>query len=147
MALPPKRQGRSHGKSRFSELARREGRPVRERRQLSKQEEIDIADAQDEAETEAIRARTDICDLEKRALLADKLVPRLTMTTLRRNRDGHNRLFNAAIDIGCREVSTAISCEEIERAIRTSQPDDPLYIRVTEPKLRMPGPRNVSRNP
>jgi len=138
MARLPKSQGRSHGKNRHTERARREGRPVEEHQQLTKQDEIDIADAKDEAETEALRARTDICDLEKRALLVEKLVPRLTMTTLRRNRDGLNRLFKAAADFGCDEALTAISYKDVERAIQAAAPDDPLYIRVTKPKLRMP---------
>lgn len=138
MARLPKKQGRSHGKNRHTERARREGRLVEERQQLTKQDEIDLADAKDEAETEALRARTDICDLEKRALLVEKLVARLTMTTLRRNRDGLNRLFKAAADLGCQEAPTAISYKEVERAIQAAAPDDPLYIRVTKPKIRMP---------
>ena len=138
MARLPKSQGRSHGKNRHTERARREGRLVEERQQLTKQDEIDIADAKDEAETEALRARTDICDLEKRALLVEKLVPRLTITTLRRNRDGLNRLFKAAHDLGCQGAPTAISYKEVERAIQAAAPDDPLYIRVTKPKIRMP---------
>ncbi|MCZ4262250.1 integrase [Limimaricola sp. G21655-S1] len=138
MARLPKSQGRSHGKNRFTEKARSEGRPVKERRQLTKQDEIDIADAADEAATEEIRAQTDICDLEKRALLVEKLVPRLTMTTLRRNRDGLNRLFKAASDLGCKEAPSALSYKEVERTIQAAAPDDPLYIRVTKPKLRMP---------
>lgn len=138
MARLPKSQGRSHGKNRHTERARREGRPVEERQQLTKQDEIDIADAKDEAETEALRARTDICDLEKRALLVEKLVPRLTMTTLRRNRDGLNRFFKAASDLGCSDLPKVLSYREVDRAIQAAAPDDPLYIRVTKPKLRMP---------
>ena len=138
MARLSKTRGRSHGKNRYTEQARREGRPVKERRQLSKQDEIDIADAKDEAETEAIGARTDICDLEKRALLVEKLQPRLTLTTLQRNRDALNRLFKAAADLGCQEAPNAISYREVERAIAAAAPDDPLYIRVTKSKLRMP---------
>lgn len=138
MARLPKTQGRKHGKNRFTEKARREGRPVKERKQLTKQDEIDTADAEDEAVTEAIRARTDICNLEKRALLVEELKPRLTMTTIRRNRDGLNRLFKAAADLGCPEAPSAISYKEVERAIQAAAPDDPLYIRVTKPKLRMP---------
>lgn len=60
------------------------------------------------------------------------------MTTLRRNRDGLNRLFKAAEDLGCQEAPTAISYKEVERAIQAAAPDDPLYIRVTKPKIRMP---------
>ena len=138
MARLPKSQGRSHGKNRHTERARRGGRLVENRRRLTKQDEIDIADARYEAETEAIRSLTDISDLEKRALLAEKLLPRLTMTTLKRNRDALNRFFKAAADLGCKETPSAISYKEVERAIQAAAPDDPLYIRVTKPKIRMP---------
>ncbi|SHJ07947.1 hypothetical protein SAMN04488012_104297 [Palleronia salina] len=130
MARLPKTQGRSHGKNRFTERAKRNGRPVKERPQLTKQDEIDIADAKDEAITEEIRARTDICDLEKRALLVEKLVPRLTMTTIRRNRDGLKRMFKAAQDLGCHDVPEVLSYKEVARAIEAAAPNDPLYIRV-----------------
>ncbi|MFZ3581409.1 DUF6538 domain-containing protein [Loktanella sp. DJP18] len=138
MAKLPKTQGRSHGKNRHTEKARKEGRLVKETQQMDKQTEIDIADALDEAVMEEIRDLEGISDLEKRALLVEKLQPRLTMATLRRNRDGLNRLFKAAANLGCKDVPIAISYKDMERALIAAAPDDPLYVRVTQRKIRMP---------
>jgi integrase len=138
MARLPKKHGRSHGKNRHTEKARDEGRLAKETRQLCKQHEIDKADAADRAITDEIRAIENISDLEKRALLNDRLEPRMTITTLRRNRDGLNRLFKAAIDLGCHDVPAAISYKDVERVVAVATPNDPLYIRVTQPKIRMP---------
>jgi integrase len=138
MARLPKSHGRAHGKNRFTEKARAEGRPLKERAPLTKDDEIAKADLKDEAIMQEIRARTDISDVEKRALLSEQLVARLTMKTLKRNRDGLNRLFKGAADLGCRNAPVAISYKAIERAVAAAAPDDPLYVRVTQPKLRMP---------
>lgn len=138
MARLPKTQGRSHGKNRHTEKARREGRLTKETQQKDKQTEIDIADALDEAVMEDIREMDGISDLEKRALLVEKLQPRLTMATLRRNRDGLNRLFKAAANLGCKDVPIALSYKDMERALSAAAPNDPLYVRVTQRKIRMP---------
>ncbi len=138
MARLPKRHGRAHGKNRFTEKARREGRLLKETVQLSKHDEIAKADLEDEAIMQEIRARTDISDIEKRALLSERLTPRLAMKTIKRNRDGLNRLFKGAADLGCRNAPVAISYKVIERALAAAAPDDPLYVRVTQPKIRMP---------
>jgi integrase len=138
MARLPKRHGKAHGKNRFTEKARAEGRPLKERAPVTKHDEIARADLEDEAIMQEIRARTDISDIEKRALLSERLTPRLSLKTLKRNRDGLNRLFKAAADLGCRNAPVAISYKKIERAVAGAAPDDPLYVRVTQPKLRMP---------
>jgi hypothetical protein len=138
MARLPKKQGRSHGKNRHTERARKEGTLKKEPQQMQKQAEIDLADALDEAVTEDIRAIEGISDIEKRALLVEKLQPRLALPTLRRNRDGLNRLFKAATNLGSRDVPKAISYKDVERALTAATPDDPLYIRVTQRKIRMP---------
>ncbi|WP_415182730.1 hypothetical protein [Phaeovulum sp.] len=50
-----------------------------------------------------------LSDLEKRALLAERLTSRITMTTIHRNRDGLNRLFKAAGALGCNTPPVALS--------------------------------------
>jgi hypothetical protein len=82
MARLPKSHGKSHGKNRFCRDAPKDPSKCA----FTKQDEIDEADAADEEVMEAIRARNDLSNAEKRALLAEQLVPRLTMTTIRRNR-------------------------------------------------------------
>ena len=106
---------------------------------LSKQDEIDAADAQRRGDHAGDpRPEPTLSNTEKRALLAERLVPRLTLTTIKRNRDGLNRIFKAAAALGCRTVPIALPYREIERHIAAQAPDDPLYVRVTQPKLRMP---------
>ncbi|WP_333909698.1 DUF6538 domain-containing protein [Phaeobacter italicus] len=138
MARLPKKHGKAHGENRFTVAARRKGEPIKERKIVKKNDEIAAADLEDEIVTEEIRAREDISDLEKRALLAEKLKPRLTMTTIRRNRDGLNRMFRGAADLGCKDIPKALSYKQVELAIAAAAPDDPLYMRVTQPKIRMP---------
>jgi len=130
----PKSHGKSHGKNRFCRHAPKDPSKYA----FTKQDEIDAADAADEEVTETIRALNHLSNAEKRALLAEQLVPRLTMTTIRRNRDGLNRILKAAAALGLRNAPTALSYKVIERHIRAKAPDDPLYVRVTKPKLRMP---------
>ncbi len=138
MARLPKLHGKKHGKNRFTEKARREGRLTTEPPRLTKHDEIALADLDDEAVMQDIRSRNDISDVEKRALLSERLTPRLSLKTIKRNRDGLNRLLKAAVDLGCRTAPVAISYKVIERALAGAAPDDPLCFRVTQPKIRMP---------
>jgi hypothetical protein len=134
MARLPKSHGKRHGKNRYCRTAPKDP----SRYDVTKQDEIDEADARDEALMQEIRALNHLSNTEKRALLADRLEPRLTMTTIRRNRDGLNRIFKAAASLGLKAVPTALSYRDIERQVAAQASDDPLYLRVTKPKLRMP---------
>jgi hypothetical protein len=134
MARLPKNHGKRHGKNRFCRNAPKD----RARSTRTKHDEIAEADAADAGVMEEIRGLNHLSDIEKRALLSERLVERLTMTTIRRNRDGLNRIFKAAAKLGCRTVPTALSYKDIERHVAAQAPDDPLYVRVTKPKLRMP---------
>ncbi len=86
---------------------------------------------------EEIRSIEGISNAEKRALLADRLVPRVTDTTLRKYRDTMNRIFKSANELGI-DAPVAISYKVMERHIKSLAPDDDLYVRVTKPKIRMP---------
>jgi hypothetical protein len=134
MARLPKSHGKRHGKNRYCRTAPKDP----SRYDVTKQDEIDEADAKDEALMQEIRALNHLSNTEKRALLADRLEPRLTMTTIRRNRDGLNRIFKAAASLGLKTAPTALSYRDIERQVAAQASDDPLYLRVTKPKLRMP---------
>ncbi|WP_316635436.1 DUF6538 domain-containing protein [Ruegeria intermedia] len=123
----PRVQGRAHGKNRFNKVGK-----IR-----SKSEEISDADAHDMMVTEELRERDDISVAEKRALLGERLVPRRTFATIKRDRDGLNRLFKSAVDLGV-EPPAVLSYKEIERHIAAQAPTDELYVRVTKPKLRKP---------
>ena len=134
MSRLPKSHGKSHGKNRFCRDAPKDPSKYT----FTKQDEIDAADAKDEEVMQEIRALNHLSNAEKRALLADRLVPRLTMTTIKRNRDGLNRIFKAATALGLRTAPSALPYKVIERHITAQAPNDPLYVRVTKPKLRMP---------
>ncbi|WP_299358536.1 hypothetical protein [uncultured Paracoccus sp.] len=85
-----------------------------------------------------MRARSELSDIEKRALLAEQLTPRLSLETLKRNRNGVNRIFKAARTDGGPAVPEALSYREIERIATTRPEQDDLHVRVTRPKLRLP---------
>lgn len=74
----PRKHGKAHGKNRFTQTARA----------LTKAKEISQVDAADLLATEDIRARTHISLAEKRALLAERLTPRRTLTTIKRDMTG-----------------------------------------------------------
>ncbi len=123
----PREQGKKHGKNRFTKVEKN----------LSKSAEISAADAHDLLVTEELRERDDISVAEKRALLGERLVPRRSFATIKRDRDGLNRLFKSAADLGA-EPPAVLSYKEIQRHVAAQAPDDELYVRVTKPKLRMP---------
>ena len=123
----PRTQGRGHGRNRHGQAGKT----------VTKAEEISKADADDLLVLEGIRAIADISDAEKRAILADRLVPHVTLATLRKHRDAMNRMFKSAEDLGA-NVPVPISYREMGRHIKSLAPEDALYVRVTKPKIRMP---------
>jgi len=134
MGRLPKNHGRKHGKNRFC----RDAPKNPEIYNRTKNDEIADADAADDAVIHEVRSKNSISNVEKRALLSERLTPRLTLTTLRRNRDGLNRLFKAAIELGCKVPPVVLTYKEVESAVKAAAPNDPLYVRVTKPKIRMP---------
>ncbi|WP_245840994.1 site-specific integrase [Puniceibacterium sediminis] len=127
MSRLPKGTGKAHGKNRYRSVGRK----------ISKEFEISEADARDLVIMDEIRKRDDLSLAEKRARLEECLVPRLTMTTIKRNRDGLNRMMKAAADLGA-PVIPVLSYRELERHVQAQAPEDELYVRVTKPKTRMP---------
>ena len=104
---------------------------------VTKAEEISKADAEDLLVLEEVRAIADVSDAEKKAMLAERLAPRVTLDTLKKHRDAMNRVFKSAEELGA-TVPVAISYREMERHIKSLAPEDTLYVRVTKPKIRMP---------
>ena len=84
----PKTHGKGHGRNRHKRIGE----------EIDKRVEIGEADAADEAATEALRERDDLPVAEKRARLSGLLVPRVTMTTVRRHRDALNRIMKTAVE-------------------------------------------------
>lgn len=132
----PKMHGKSHGRNRATNKKEAEGEGP-QGKIISKKHEISEADAMDAAVTEEIRAIKGISVAEQRAMLAEKLVPRVTMSTLKKNRDSLSRLFKAAEKLGS-EVPKVISYKDLDEVVKRQASDDQLYIRVTKPKTRMP---------
>ncbi len=126
----PRTQGKNHGKNRYQQVGR----------VVTKAEEISRADAEDLLILEEIRSIAGVSDAEKRAMLAERLVPRVTITTLKKYRDAMNRMFKSAKEMGV-DTPEAISYREMERHIKSIAPDDELYVRVTNPKIRLPWTR------
>ncbi|PSK87552.1 phage integrase family protein [Limimaricola soesokkakensis] len=137
LARLPRNHGKAHGKNRFTEKDGRSGPLDPEKYAFTKDDEIAWADAADEAIMEEIRARNDISVLEKRAILAERLTPRLTLTTLKRYRDSFSRVMKGADDLGCKNRPPVLSYKDIETIVKADENKDDLYIRVTKPKLRM----------
>ena len=123
----PSSHGKSHGKNRFSS----------DGRARTKRQEIDAADARDERVLEEIR-QLDCSDAEKRARLGSALVPRLSLKTLQRYRDSLARLIKASAELGAHPLKV-LGYREL-RAILHAQHNasDPLSLRVTQQKTRLP---------
>ena len=132
----PKMHGKSHGRNRATNKNEAEGKGP-QGKIISKKHEISEADAMDAAVTEEIRAIKGISVAEQRAKLAERLVPRVTMSTLKKNRDSLSRLFKAAEKLGG-EVPKVISYKDLDEVVKRQASDDQLYVRVTKPKTRMP---------
>ncbi|UWQ20072.1 site-specific integrase [Jannaschia sp. W003] len=122
----PKTHGKAHGRAHGGA-----GHVV------TKDEEIARADARDAAVIAEISAM-DCSDAEKRALLAERLVPRLTFQTIKRYRDSVNRVWKAAADLGATGLAPVPGYAEAERHIEAAMPVDPLHIHKTQPKARQP---------
>lgn len=78
MGRLPKNHGKKHGKNRFCSDAPKNP----EIYNRTKNDEIADADAADDAVIHELRFKNSISNVEKRALLSERLTPRLTLTTL-----------------------------------------------------------------
>ena len=125
----PKSHGKAHGRNRYEVVGR----------DIDKRAEIAEADAADQTQLEAMRAREDLPLAERRARLTTVLVPRLTMTTVRRHRDALNRILKAAVEqLGAVPGEAVPSYKRMDALIRERAPTDCLHVRVARPKTRMP---------
>ncbi|GGH20946.1 hypothetical protein SAMN05444007_101484 [Cribrihabitans marinus] len=128
----PKHHGRSHGKNRFN----KEG-DVR-----TKLDDIAAADAHDKEQYASIAARKDLSMGQKRAELADLLAPRVTLTNLERHLDRlHDILRSAAYRKNYQGPTKLRSYPQLALLMRDDwqnrRRENPLYLRVTLPKLRL----------
>ena len=108
----------------------------------TKDEEIAQADAADEAARAEVLALPGLSTEERRLKLAERLVPRLTLQTIKRYRDSVNRVFKAAHDLGVRGLVDVPGYARVDKhlkaiAERISE-EDPLYVHVSKPKDRTP---------
>ena len=125
----PKTHGKGHGRNRHERIGK----------EIDKRVEIAEADAADEAATEPLRDRDHLPMAEKLARLSGLLVPRLTMTTVRRHRDALNRIVKTAVEkLGAAQRDAVPSYKRLEALVRENAPDDELHMRVTQRKTRMP---------
>ena len=123
----PKYHGKAHGRNRY----RSEGET------LSKAEEIRRADAADRHHVEAMAARSDISELEKRARLRDLLVPRQTAANVQHHLNRFRGIFKAAArHLDYSGECTFLTDRDLGRIIRDGKPHDRLEFHHALPKTR-----------
>jgi hypothetical protein len=126
VARLPKKHGTSHGNNRY----------VKDRKGPLKREEIEKADLEDAWVTEEIRALEGVSLHEKRAMLADRLTPRVTLANIYKHHSGFSRMLKGAAELGAGADIKKLTRKEIKQHLATQAPDDELYLRVTRPKKR-----------
>ncbi|RMH47259.1 MAG: integrase, partial [Alphaproteobacteria bacterium] len=125
----PSLHGKTHGNNRF----------VKTRRKASKREEIRLADMRDAVLRDEIEADDRLPLAEKRARLAEGLVPRLTMTTVGHHLDRLHAIFRSAQEkLGYRGETRFLTHGQMQRFFRERNDEkaDPLFIRKDRPKDR-----------
>ncbi|SPF78092.1 hypothetical protein PRI8871_00683 [Pseudoprimorskyibacter insulae] len=132
MSRLPKLHGKCHGNNRF----------LKEREMPKKQEEIDEADQEDASLYALYASRSDISDAQKRAELAELLTIRVTHTNLERHLDRlHQILRTAAENAGFNGKTKLMTYSALSKAIKADcerrKLENPLFLRVTQPKLRL----------
>jgi hypothetical protein len=104
-----------------------------------KDEGIATADVKDAEPCAEVRVRPNLSTEERRHLLAEKLVPRITLQTIERHRASVNRVFEATNELGFRGLAKVPGYAKVERLIRAIENDareerDALCIHVAKPK-------------
>ena len=125
----PSLHGKTHGNNRF----------VKNRSKASKRQEIQLADMQDAALRAEIEADDRLPLAEKRARLAERLVPRLTMTTVGHHLDRLHGIFrNAQETLDYRGQTRFLTHSRMRQYFkeRNEEKTDPLFIRKDRPKDR-----------
>ena len=102
----PKTHGKGQGRNRHARIGK----------EIDKRAEINEAD---EAAMETLRNRGDLPVPEKRARFSGLLVPRLTMTAVRRHRDALNRIVKTAVEqLGAVRRDPVPSYKRLDELIR-----------------------------
>ncbi|MGR3564662.1 MAG: tyrosine-type recombinase/integrase [Heliomarina sp.] len=128
----PKHHGRSHGMNPNNRVPKIK----------KKQEEIAEADAHDQAQYAALTARNDLSVGQKRAELAGRLTPRVTLTNLERHLDRLHDILRSAASRKNYQGPTKLKTYPqlallMKDDFKERRRENPLYLRVTLPKLRL----------
>ncbi|WP_306131192.1 tyrosine-type recombinase/integrase [Roseivivax marinus] len=132
MSRLPKLHGKRHGNNRHT----------KDNDLPKKQAEIDKADLEDAALYARFAARTDISVAQKRAELAQQLTTRVTHTNLERHLDRLHQLLRLIESrAGYTGRTKLLSYSELSRTIKADCENrlaqNPLFIRITQPKIRL----------
>ena len=125
----PSQHGKKHGNNRF----------VKDRRNATKREEIEFADLHDASVRAEIEANEMLPLTEKRARLAESLVPRLTMTTVEHHLDRLHAIFRIAQEnLGYSGQTRFLTHTKMKQYIKQEleKKKDPLLVRKDKPKNR-----------
>ncbi len=127
----PKTHGKAHGKNRF-----RSDGVVK-----SKLDEIREADERDQHVLDELAADPELSEADRRARVFDRLVPRVTVTNLKRHLDGIHRILRAAEkELGYTGKTKIMTYRTLDRLVARDteerQKENPIYLRVTDPKVR-----------
>jgi len=125
----PAVHGKKHGNNRY----------VHDRKKASKREEIEWADLEDMGHRAAIESNDLLSLPEKRARLAEVLVARLSMTTVKHHLNRlHSIIRNAEENLGYKGQTRFLTQAKMEAHISkvSGQKSDPLFIRKEKNKER-----------
>ena len=125
----PSLHGKRHGNNRFA----------KDRRKATKREEVELADLHDAGIRAEIEGNNAMPLPEKRALLAEGLVPRLTMTTVGHHLNRLHSIFkNAQQNLGYTGQSRFLTQTLMQQHIKkeNEKKRDPLFVRKDKPKDR-----------
>ncbi|WP_299816947.1 tyrosine-type recombinase/integrase [uncultured Jannaschia sp.] len=128
----PKAHGKAHGKNRFTS----DGGAIK-----SKLDEIREADERDQHVFDELAADPDLSEADRRARVNDLLVPRVTVTNLKRHLDGIHRILRAAErELGYTGKTKIMGYRTLDRLVARDteerQKENPVLLRATQPKER-----------
>lgn len=125
----PSLHGKKHGNNRF----------VHDREKATKREEVERADLHDASVRAEIEADETLSLPEMRARLAERLIPRLTMTTVGHHLDRLHGIFrNAQKNLDYTGQTRFLTHSDMKEHIKgkSNEKSDPLFVRKDKPKDR-----------
>ncbi|CRL10715.1 Phage integrase family protein [Phaeobacter italicus] len=125
----PSLHGKKHGNNRF----------VHDREKATKREEVEHADLHDASVRAEIEADETLSLPEMRARLAERLLPRLTMTTVGHHLDRLHGIFrNAQKNLDYTGQTRFLTHSDMKEHIKgnSNEKSDPLFVRKDRPKDR-----------